>query len=149
MDGPAGSQKACLVIQFELRKLLVFFRRRSFWIFFDVGSILGGFWKPKWKPKSIFGQVFFDVFFDCVLASILGGFLHVFQEPTFKIHAPTQCFVDFYSVSPFPKKSPKITENSPKILSKSLPKPPKIEQKSQKIVTKIQDNLRCLKKSKK
>ena len=47
------------------------FRRRFFSIFFDVGSILGGFGRPKRKPKSIFGTFFFDAFFECVLASIL------------------------------------------------------------------------------
>ena len=78
MDGPAGSQKACLpVTVFEFRKLFffAFFRRFFFSIFFDVGSILGGFGRPKRSPKSIFGRPFFDVFFECVLASILGGFL--------------------------------------------------------------------------
>ena len=48
-----------------------FFQLRFFAIFFDVGSILGGFGRPKRKPKSIFGTFFFDAFFECVLASIL------------------------------------------------------------------------------
>ena len=52
-----------------------FFRWPFFPNFFDVGSILGGFGRPKRSPKSIFGRLFFDVFFECVLASILGGFL--------------------------------------------------------------------------
>ena len=44
-------------------------------MFFDVGSILGGFGRPKWRPKSIFGRFFFDAFSERVLASILGCFL--------------------------------------------------------------------------
>ena len=78
MDGPAGSQKACLVlISGKLQACFfgAFFWTQFFSIFFDVGSILGGFGRPKRSPKSIFGRPFFDVFFECVLASILGGFL--------------------------------------------------------------------------
>ena len=52
-----------------------FFRRRFLPIFFDVGSILGGFGRPIWRPKSIFGRFFFDVFSERVLASIFGCFL--------------------------------------------------------------------------
>ena len=48
---------------------------RLFSLFSNVGSIWGGFGKPKRRPKSISGTFFFDVFLDCVLASILGGFL--------------------------------------------------------------------------
>ena len=48
------------------------FSEGFFLIFFDVGSIFGGFGKPKRKPKSIFGTFFFDAFFECILASILG-----------------------------------------------------------------------------
>ena len=113
----------------------------------------------KDSPKDLFdgflilnrllGGFFSMLFLNAFRHQFWVDFFMFFQEPTFKIHAPTQCFVNFYSVSPFLKKSPKITENSPKILSKSLPKPPKIEEKSQKIVTKMQDNLRCVKKSKK
>ena len=47
---------------------------RFFFMFFDVGSILGGFGRPKRRPKPSFGRFFFDVFFDCVLASISGRF---------------------------------------------------------------------------
>ena len=43
----------------------------------------------------------------------------------------------------------KITENSPKIPPKTLPKTPKIQEKSHKIVKKTQDDLRCEKKKKK
>ena len=52
-----------------------FFRRRFFSFFFDLGSILGGFGRPKRRPKSSFGRFFFDAFFECVLASIFGRFL--------------------------------------------------------------------------
>ena len=55
-----------------------FFRTRFFSIFFDVGSISGGFWEVKTEPKSCFFGFFFDVFFECVLASILGRFFLVF-----------------------------------------------------------------------
>ena len=51
-----------------------FFGRRFFSFFFDLGSILGGFGRPKRRPKSIFGMCFFDVFFACVSASVLGRF---------------------------------------------------------------------------
>ena len=55
--------------------LQCFFRRQCLANFFDVGSIFGGFGKPKWRPKSIFGRFFFNAFFECALASILGRFL--------------------------------------------------------------------------
>ena len=78
MDGLAGSQKAW----FPLRRPWTmesdfhsFFRRRFFSHVFDVGSMLGGFGRPKWRPKSISGTFFWDAFFECVLGSILGGFL--------------------------------------------------------------------------
>ena len=61
----------CEALFFELFSERVFF----FSIFFDVGSILGRFGRPKRRPKSIFGTFFFDVFFECVSASILGRFL--------------------------------------------------------------------------
>ena len=61
-----------------LRSIASFFRTRFFSNFFDVGSILGGFWEVKTEPKSCFFGFFFDVFFECVLASILGRFFLVF-----------------------------------------------------------------------
>ena len=70
MDGPAGSQM--IWFSGDLRSWSVvcgacFFRlifeRAAEAIFFDVGSILGGFGKAKWTLKSIFGKFFFDVFF--------------------------------------------------------------------------------------
>ena len=77
MDGPAGSQNAwfplgrprCMESDFHS-----FFGRRFFSFFFDLGSILGGFGRPKRRPKSIFGRFFFGVFFECVSASIFHGF---------------------------------------------------------------------------
>ena len=78
MGGPAGSQKACLALTLvEVRDSFLrgFFRRLFFSFFFDVGSILGGFGRPKRRPKSSFGRFFFDVFFECVSASILDRFL--------------------------------------------------------------------------
>ena len=76
MDGPAGSQKACLAVMgFDSRKLFffAFFSKAFFSMCFDVGSILGGFGRPKRRPKSSFGRFFFDVFFECVSASIFCG----------------------------------------------------------------------------
>ena len=78
MNGPAGSPKAWFpVMGFDFRKLFfcAFFRKRFFPFFFDVGSIWGGFGKPKRRPKSIFGTFFFDAFFERVLTSMLGCFL--------------------------------------------------------------------------
>ena len=43
-----------------------------------------------------------------------------FEEPTFKIHAPTQCFVDFHTFGHISKKISKIVE-------KSSRNPPQIE----------------------
>ena len=60
----------CIASFFEF-----FFRRRLFSYFFDVGSILGGFGRPKRRQKSSFGRFFFDVFFECVSASIFRQFL--------------------------------------------------------------------------
>ena len=54
-----------------------FFGRRFFSFFFDLGSILGGFGRPKRRQKSSFGRFFFDVFFECVSASILDRFFEV------------------------------------------------------------------------
>ena len=50
-----------------------FFGRRFFSFFFDLGSILGGFGRPKRRPKSSFGSSFVDVFSECVSASIFCG----------------------------------------------------------------------------
>ena len=51
-----------------------FFWTQFFSFFFDVGSILGGFGRPKRRRKSIFGTFFFDAFFECVLVSIFDRF---------------------------------------------------------------------------
>ena len=78
LDGPAGSQNACLALGCPRpmeSDFHSFFRRRFFGICFDLGSILGGFGRPKRRPKSIFGRFFCDAFFECVLASIFGRFL--------------------------------------------------------------------------
>ena len=57
-----------------LRRMSLFWDSILEATFFDLGTILKSFWKPKWRPKSIFGMFFGDVFFECVLASILGRF---------------------------------------------------------------------------
>jgi len=59
---------------------------------------------------------------------------------------PRNVLLTFALFRIFRKKSPKIIENPPEISAKTHPKPPKIKQKSQKIVIKIQDELRCVKK---
>ena len=77
MDGPAGSQKACLALgrpRSMESDFHSFFGRRFFSFFFDVGSIRGDFGRPRWSPKSIFGTFFFDAFFERVSASIFNGF---------------------------------------------------------------------------
>ena len=59
-------------------------------MFFDVGSILGGFGRPKRRPKSVFWRFFFDVFFECVSASIFHGFwkARTLQNSDFTIGKP-------------------------------------------------------------
>ena len=52
-----------------------FFRRLFFSFFFDLGSILEGFGRPKHKPKLSFGSFFFDILFEHVSVLILGGLL--------------------------------------------------------------------------
>lgn len=52
LDGPAGSQKACLPV--SRAKVIASFSKLFlegdfFSIFGDLGAILGGFGKPKWK----------------------------------------------------------------------------------------------------
>ena len=49
------------------------FERASEAIFFNFGSILGGFGRPKRRPKSSFGRSFVDVFSECVSASFFCG----------------------------------------------------------------------------
>ena len=81
MDGPAGSQIAWFpLVSAGARQdpwpfFRSFFGKAIFCDFFDVGSILRNFWKPKWKRKSILGRLFFDVFFERVSLSILNRIL--------------------------------------------------------------------------
>ena len=70
---------------------------------------------PKLSPrlsKIRFSSNFFVCFFLIVnlhrFLQFCGKFCTFFKEPTFKIHAPTQCFVDLHSVLLFSKKTSKI-----------------------------------------
>ena len=73
--GPKRLEVRCVNLVCGSCFFLLFFRNRFFSFFSDVGSIWGGFGKPKRRPKSISGTFFFDAFFECVLTSIFGRFL--------------------------------------------------------------------------
>ena len=80
--------------------------------------------EPQDPPKSDFRALFG---FVCLWLQICmffwqfcGRICLFFKEPTFKIHAPTQCFVDFHTSGLVSKKISKIVE-------KSSRNPPQIE----------------------
>ena len=81
--------------------------------------------EPNTFQNQIFGR-FFAFFFDRKFTSILYQFFRdfymFFKEPTLKIHAPTQCFVDFSVKSQLWKKERKVIEKSSPNSSKTLPK---------------------------
>ena len=62
-----------------------------------------------------------------------------FKEPTFKIHAPTQCFVDFHMFGHVFEKISKIVEKSSRNPSQIQEKSKKNQEKSRKMDGKSQD----------
>jgi len=81
-----------------------FLEHAFFSIFFDVGSILGGFGRPKWRPKSIFGRFFGMFFSKAILAS---NFDRIFRLETLKIAISSRREHDFHKIDVFEKVSKK------------------------------------------
>ena len=74
---------------------LRFFSNAIFLIFFDIGSILGGFGRPKWRPKSIFGKFFAMLFSSAFWNRFFCDFLVIFLYPNLDFCAHSQCFRAF------------------------------------------------------
>ena len=81
---------------------------------------------PKSDYPSHLGVVCFWSQICIFVLQFCGRMCLFFKEPTFKIHAPTQCFVDFHTFGHISKKLSKIVE-------KSSRNPPQIVEKSRKI----------------
>ena len=109
--------------------------------------------EPKTSPNQIF-EGFFGLFFSnrefaSIFCCFFAKFAWFFKNRPLNFMRPRSVSWPSTPFNAFRKNHQKSSKNLPKILPKPSPKPRKIDPKSQKIVTKMQDNLRCVKSSKK
>ena len=87
-------------------------------------------------PKSDFWVNFWLVFCNSIISLVCSWFFRefycFFKVPTLKIHAPTQCFVDFYTKSRLKPKVRKIKQKSSQNRGKIREKSRKNQSKSEK-----------------
>ena len=75
---------------------------------------------PKSDFRILFGFVCFWSQMCIFVLQFCGRICLLFKKPTFKIHAPTQCFVDFHTFGHISKKILKSSKNPPETLPKSI-----------------------------
>ena len=109
--------------------------------------------EPETSPNQIFEGFFGLVFsyreFASIFCCFFAKFACFFKSRPSNFMRPRSVSWPSTPFNAFRKNHQKSSKNLPKILPKPFPKPRKINPKSQKIVTKTQDNLRCVKNSKK
>ena len=85
-----------------------FFRTRFFSHFFDVGSILGGFWEAKTEAKIDFSEVFFRCFFRMRFGIdfgwIFGASVHENSIKRIVFCFNVFCYSNFHKIDVFEKK---------------------------------------------
>ena len=99
--------------------------------------------------KGFFGLFFSYRKFASIFCCFFAKFAWFFKSRPSNFMRPRNVSWPSTPFNAFRKNHQKSSKNLPKILPKPFPKPRKIDPKSQKIVAKTQDNLRCVKNSKK